>query len=160
METPVAYLVGLAVIALAIFSSRFRNIALFVLGLVVLFVFADYQREQSRDRAAKLKIHVEDLRFDGLRLKHNFGVWTVTGRATNSSEYPLASITMELTVRDCQSKDPNQCVVIGQDTRGSFDTIPPHQARDITIYFYPSPDPQPAGTMVWSYVVKEISAER
>ncbi len=74
------------------------------------------------------------------------------GRVRNkSTQYELAAIQVELTVKDCVDDD---CEIVGQDTTGIDLEIPPGQSRDFreTFHFRPTLG-KPRGRFVWSHRV-------
>jgi hypothetical protein len=147
-----AWLVGLAVVLLLIYSGGFRKAALglVVVGAIGIGIIVLYTQESKRE--ARERIPIGDLEFSDMVLKTEYGSsYKIVGRIKNNShQYTLTALGMNVSFEDCEG---DSCVTIGEDKDHYYGMdIPPGQVRGISEYVYPG-STRPRGKLVWHYSI-------
>jgi hypothetical protein len=154
-----SWLIAGVLIALAVYSKRFRIFALGAIGVVGLLLFAWNSFNNREREAAKRLVPASDVQIDDARLGGRGGSYQFTARVRNANaSHPLSSLDLKVTLRDCQPSGP--CEVVGESTTSVYARVPPGQARDVDDYVFFSPSPSIRGRMEWSYRIEAISAEK
>lgn len=144
------WFIAIAVIVLAVCSRAFRLLALSVILLGALLVFAFTERENRKRDEARRLIPLSDVVIDDARLA---GLDRFSGRVRNANRFhTLEVLEIEVTIRDCA--ESGNCEVVGQTRESIYAEVPPGQARDVSDYVFFSPSPRVRGRMEWSYVLK------
>jgi hypothetical protein len=152
-----AWLVGIVVLLLLVFSTGFRKVAgvLVALVAVIVGIFVVTQRESERQARALIPASVVDLR--EVRLQpDSFGAYKLVGRIKNNSpSYTLTGLSLKIVLEDCEGGDTSQpsCVTIGEsEEHPLFENIPAGQVRDVSDYIFPG-STKPQGKLVWHYSI-------
>jgi hypothetical protein len=156
-----AWLVGIAVVLLLIYSSGFRKAALGIVlvGAIGIGIIVLYTQESKRE--ARERIPVGDLELSDISLKQQYGSYTIVGRIKNNShQYTLTGLGLSVVFEDCESESPRtSCVIIGEDKDHYFSmNVPPGQVRDMSEYVYPG-STRPKGKLVWHYSISYTEAK-
>jgi hypothetical protein len=161
-----AWLVGLAVVLLLIYSSGFRKAALglVVVGAIGIGIIVWYTQESKNARlqaeleavkAARERIPILELEFNDMVLKTEYGSYKIIGRIKNNShQYTLTGVGVDLSFEDCEGESLKPtCVTIGEDKGHYYEmNIPPGQVREISGHVYPG-GTRPKGKLVWHYSI-------
>src|SRR5688572_19327049 len=156
------FIVALVVVC-ATFLAGYRKLAAgfvvaAVLGGVALYLYND--RKEQRETAG---IPVSEVVIENVMVKPTFrSSYDVSGQIKNNSEvYRLDGVSLDITLRDCQTNVKTNCVVLGQATAHTSIAVAPKQTRDfITSIFLSNDRLIPKGTLVWDYEVAAITAKR
>lgn len=128
----------IAIVALLIYSERFRKFAgVSLLVLVVVgFVFYAWLEQNSRESRRRYEqrktlikgseIELFDLRLS--RSSYNGSPEYLYGRVRNNSRYALSEVRLILQYRDCVK--PDNCETVGEDDVTVREDVPPGQSRD------------------------------
>jgi hypothetical protein len=156
-----AWLAGIVVLLLLVFSAGFRKAAgvvAVVLGLIVV-IFVANQRQSKKE--ARERIPASELEFDGMTLTTEYGSHKIGGRIKNNSQkYTLTAIGITVTLQDCENQRiPSSCVTIGEDKDHDIPVdVPPGQIRDVSNYIFVG-DTKPKGKLVWNYAITYTEAK-
>jgi hypothetical protein len=146
---------AIAAILLAVYSKAFRLLALAVLVVGTVAVFALIQSQNRKSDTARRLIPISDVHIDDARLA---GLDRFSGRVRNANRsHTLTSLDLELTIRDCGPS--GGCEVVGQTSTSISARVPPGQARDVSDYVGFNPSPHIRGRMEWSYVTKGTTGD-
>ncbi len=162
-----AVLAFVAVVYFSITYSMFRRAVLFLLALLVVasvlggiaaYIYQKYE-EDRRARAASL-IQKSDLGFSQFTMEtptNSSALLDVVGVVKNNSAYTVDSLTITITIRDCDEGE-SSCEVVGSNDVWDSITIPPGQVREFR--GLASFDGLPSlKNWRWSYTVKDVYAE-
>src|SRR4051812_31300452 len=110
------WLIVLLVVIFLVFGvAGLRNalkVGAALLVICILLVGGYLLNQNQEQEASKKRISASEVRFDDLRLSVNGSTSRLTGNIRNQSpRYPLTSIELEITLRDCVE---SKCDVVGQ----------------------------------------------
>jgi len=151
-----AWLAGIVVLLLVVFSTGFRKAAVVVVAVVALVIgiFILYQQQSEKD--AREFIPASEVEFQELTLQpESVGIYRLVGRIKNNSPtYTLTGLSLKIVLEDCEGGDTARpsCVTIGEEQHSLFEHIPPGQVREISESVFPG-DTKPRGKLVWHYSI-------
>lgn len=155
-----AWVAAIIVLILLVVSAGFRQFALVLILICVIGGFAFYQYEQQEEKRSKTRIPISEIEIEGLTLKPSYSSYDLTGRIkNNSNQYTLSGLQMNLTFRDCEIENENNCIIVAEEDEYIYTNIPPKQARDFTEGIYLYSDMKIKGKMVWSYDIAYTKAK-
>lgn len=166
-----AWIVGLIAVVgfgyLMFANERFRRfgfgvLALLTLAAVVLWWTGENSNRQFREerQRALSAISPADLIISDLVLTTESYGSRVTGTVLNHGAFPLRSLTMKVSIRDCPTTTSEEgCVTTGEADARFYVEVPPGQARQLstTVNF---DNAAPNGPhWGWVYSLTEIEAD-
>ena len=131
----------LAVILIGLFmlSGRYPKLAFSIFGALVIGL--GIALLLSSDHADKVRnvIAAEDVTLENMSVAPAYGgSYRISGRLQNSHETaPLRESMLTVFMLDCPQPEPENCLIVGQQTERLNTRVPATQARDfsVTLYF-------------------------
>jgi hypothetical protein len=156
-----AWLAGIVVLLLLVFSASFRKVAGIAVPAVALIVGIFILNQRQSEKEARERIPANELELTDMVLTTEYGSHKIVGRIRNRSpQYTLTAIGLTVTLEDCENDSPHRsCATIGEDKDHNYSVdIPPDQVRDFSGYIYPG-DTKPKGKLVWHYSISYTEAK-
>lgn len=135
------FLLAIIGVTLIIVSYRLPRVALGTLiALLVTGVIAFFATENISDNRSS--VDRSDITFGNLNIEPSYAdSYQLTGRINNHDPSTmLSSARITVTLQDCLTTPeggPDRCTVISEQNEGIHLMVPPNQARDFSISFFP-----------------------
>ena len=164
------WIVGLVVVVgfvwLMVSSRSFRRFGFGLIGLVaaavaVFWALERKEHERFMEELVREKSAIPHTAVELRGLQLSGGTYrSVTGTVINHSAYPIKSITLQVSIRDCPSMTSEAgCTIIGQDNATAYVDVPPGQARQFNASVDLQNAAAPVGHWGWVYGLKEVVAD-
>jgi hypothetical protein len=112
-----AWLFGVVLVLLLVFSAGFRKLALGLAGIVLVMGIAVFVNDEIEEKRALERIPLGDLGFENFLITPIGNNFTLSGRVNNrSTQYTLTGMTVAVALKDCQiqaNEEPN--ALLGQN---------------------------------------------
>jgi hypothetical protein len=110
-EALMAWLFGVVLVLLLVFSAGFRKLALGLAGIVLVMGIAVFVNDEIEEKRALERIPLGDLGFENFLITPIGNNFTLSGRVNNrSTQYTLTGMTVAVALKDCQiqaNEEPN-----------------------------------------------------
>ncbi len=124
-------------------------------GGVWYLIDSNARNTARRYQEARSLVTPDQVVLTDLGLGESYGLWQMTGSATNRSSHTITQIEIQVRIQNCPTE--TTCVTVGQSTASDYVTIPPSQMRAIDML--PSFPNLPAlENWRWNYQVIAIAA--
>ena len=156
-----AWLIGFAVLILAVFSAGYRKTAFGLVAIALAGGGLLYMHNKDEEHRALTRIPKAKLVLEDVTLKPYVGGYKMAGRIrNNSAQFSVREIDFVVTVQDCpRAAAAQQCVTIGESSQILNLDIPPGEARDFeeSVRFSGS-KLKLKGRLEWNYSISRIRA--